>query len=157
MATNNYGDLIVCKGKEYYKNFQDLDEKDKFNYIMVFILTLLTLGFLDNLITYSVCLAYPIYKTVHVIVGKSANTELKNKWLIYWLVYSFTEFMSGILRVLPYYSVLRTTFLLLCFMPKPPTFPPKLLQYELSNKMKTFLKDNLQIIDEYVNKINRKN
>ena len=81
-------------------------------------LLLLMMGgahFIVDLVAY----LYPAYASVRAI--ESDGTEDDTQWLTYWLVFSLFKLMEGvadsILQYIPFYFVVKITFLVWCFYP----------------------------------------
>lgn len=65
---------------------------------------------------------YPVYASLKALKTKDADSEDDRQWLTYWIVYAFfcvfedfTDFLSDFI---PFYHLLKLSFLVWCFMPQ---------------------------------------
>lgn len=68
-----------------------------------------------NVITF----AYPVYASFASL--KTGKIEEEPKWLTYWILYALScvlDSMGLVHSVIPYFSLVRFIFLVLCFIPQ---------------------------------------
>ena len=77
------------------------------------------IGFLDKYITCLVGILLPTFFSIKAIESKEEDDD--KLWLTYWTIYavfSFLDLFAGwILKILPFYFIIKLVFLVWCFMP----------------------------------------
>ena len=77
------------------------------------------IGFLDRYITCLVAIVLPTFFSIKAIESKEEDDD--KLWLTYWTIYavfSFLDLFAGwILKILPFYFIIKLVFLVWCFMP----------------------------------------
>lgn len=77
------------------------------------------MGWFDKYITCIVGIVLPTYWSIKAIETKEGDDD--KQWLTYWSVYAcftFFDLFSGwILKIIPFYFILKLLFLVWCFMP----------------------------------------
>jgi len=77
------------------------------------------IGFLDRYITCLVAIVLPTFFSIKAIESKEEDDD--KLWLTYWTIYavfSFLDLFAGwILKILPFYFIIKLIFLVWCFMP----------------------------------------
>ena len=68
--------------------------------------------------------AYPVYASFASL--KEGKIEEEPKWLTYWILYALScvlDSMGLVHAVIPYFSLVRFIFLVLCFIPQVNVLP----------------------------------
>ena len=77
------------------------------------------IGFLDKYITCLVGILLPTFFSIKAIESKEEDDD--KLWLTYWTIYaifSFLDLFTGwILKIIPFYFIIKLVFLVWCFMP----------------------------------------
>ena len=77
------------------------------------------IGFLDKYITCLVGILLPTFFSIKAIESKEKDDD--KLWLTYWTIYaifSFLDLFTGwILKIIPFYFIIKLVFLVWCFMP----------------------------------------
>ena len=77
------------------------------------------IGFLDKYITCLVGILLPTFFSIKAIESKEEDDD--KLWLTYWTIYavfSFLDlFVGWILKIIPFYFIIKLVFLVWCFMP----------------------------------------
>lgn len=111
------------------------------------------IGIFDKYITCLVGIALPAFWSMKAI--ESPESDDDKLWLTYWAVYAvftfFDLFAGFILKILPFYFVIKLVFLVWCFMPN-----TKGALFIYNNIIKTFFKKYESKIDKGVNKFMKK-
>jgi receptor expression-enhancing protein 5/6 len=157
------------KFEEVLKSLEE-NTSIKKNYILIAFgssLSLIWFGILDKYLSYALTTFYPIFWSVKIIQKK--RMELDKLWLSYWTIFSIfyilDMFCNFISIIFPFYFLIRTLFLLWCFLPG---FEGGLILYNLafvkilkiSKKLKileTYKKDSLKAeIEDILNQTDEK-
>ena len=111
---------IVDKWKEIMKAIKEKTGIDGI-YVVLFLLVcviLVYLGIFGTLITNMVGTLYPGFSTIKTM---EKNPSKKKEWLTYWVVFGFfiiVDMFSGIImKIIPFYFVLKILFLIWMFLP----------------------------------------
>ena len=111
---------IVDKWKEIMKAIKEKTGIDGI-YVILFLLVcviLVYLGIFGTLITNMVGTLYPGFSTIKAM---EKNQAKKKEWLTYWVVFGFfiiVDMFSGIImKIIPFYFVLKILFLIWMFLP----------------------------------------
>ena len=111
---------IVDKWKEIMKAIKEKTGIDGI-YVVLFLLVcviLVYLGIFGTLITNMVGTLYPGFSTIKTM---ETNPSKKKEWLTYWVVFGFfiiVDMFSGIImKIIPFYFVLKILFLIWMFLP----------------------------------------
>ena len=111
---------IVDKWKEIMKAIKEKTGIDGI-YVILFLLVcvlLVYLGIFGTLITNMVGTIYPGFSTIKTM---ETNPAKKKEWLTYWVVFGFfiiVDMFSGIImKIIPFYFVLKILFLIWMFLP----------------------------------------
>ena len=111
---------IVDKWKEIMKAIKEKTGIDGI-YVVLFLLVcviLVYLGIFGTLITNMVGTLYPGFSTIKTM---ETNPAKKKEWLTYWVVFGFfiiVDMFSGIImKIIPFYFVLKILFLIWMFLP----------------------------------------
>lgn len=111
---------IVDKWKEIMKAIKEKTGIDGI-YVILFLLVcviLVYLGIFGTLITNMVGTIYPGFSTIKIM---ETNPKKKKEWLTYWVVFGFfiiIDMFSGlIMKIIPFYFVLKILFLIWMFLP----------------------------------------
>ena len=72
-----------------------------------------------------------------LFINKNKNKKDKDKWLMYWLIYSWLSAFENIFYIyyIPYYSFIKIIFLYVGFMPKNNMMDSLLGKYELTDSI----------------------
>ena len=77
------------------------------------------IGYLEKYITCIVGIVLPTYWSIKAIESNEGDDD--KQWLTYWAVYAvfdfFDLFVGFILKIIPFYYILKLVFLVWCFMP----------------------------------------
>ena len=110
---------LADKWKEINKSIKDTTGIDGI-FVIIFLsicVLLVYLGIFESLITSLVGTLYPGFSTIKAI-QKNKN---KKEWLTYWVIFGsfliFDMFSSIIIKVVPYYFVVKIIFLIWMFIP----------------------------------------
>ena len=111
------------------------------------------IGFLDKYITCLVGILLPTFFSIKAIESKEEDDD--KLWLTYWTIYaifSFLDLFTGwILKIIPFYFIIKLVFLVWCFMPNT---KGAIIVYD--KIIKPFFLKNEGIIDKYFNKLAEK-
>ena len=110
---------IADKWKEINKSIKDKTGIDGI-FVIIFLslcVLLVYLGIFESLITSLVGTLYPGFSTIKAI----QKNKDKKEWLTYWIIFGsfliFDMFSTIIIKVVPYYFVLKIIFLIWMFIP----------------------------------------
>ena len=77
------------------------------------------IGFLDKYITCLVGILLPTFFSIKAIESKEEDDD--KLWLTYWTIYALFSFLDlfvgWILKIIPFYFIIKLVFLVWCFMP----------------------------------------
>ena len=77
------------------------------------------IGYLEKYITCIVGIVLPTYWSIKAIESNEGDDD--KQWLTYWAVYAVFDFLDlfvgFILKIIPFYYILKLVFLVWCFMP----------------------------------------
>ena len=77
------------------------------------------IGFFEKYITCIVGIVLPTYWSIKAIESNEGDDD--KQWLTYWAVYAVFDFLDlfagFILKIIPFYYILKLVFLIWCFMP----------------------------------------
>jgi receptor expression-enhancing protein 5/6 len=77
------------------------------------------IGYLEKYITCIVGIVLPTYWSIKAIESNEGDDD--KQWLTYWAVYAVFDFLDlfagFILKIIPFYYILKLIFLIWCFMP----------------------------------------
>ena len=77
------------------------------------------IGFFEKYITCIVGIVLPTYWSIKAIESNEGDDD--KQWLTYWAVYAVFDFLDlfagFILKIIPFYYILKLIFLIWCFMP----------------------------------------
>ena len=77
------------------------------------------IGYLEKYITCIVGIVLPTYWSIKAIESNEPDDD--KQWLTYWAVYAVFDFLDlfagFILKIIPFYYILKLIFLIWCFMP----------------------------------------
>jgi receptor expression-enhancing protein 5/6 len=108
------------------------------------------IGFLDKYITCLVGILLPTFFSTEVIETKEEDHD--KLWLTYWTMYaifSFLDLFTGwILKIIPFYFIIKLVFLVWCFMPNT---KGAIIVYD--KFIKPFFLKNESKFDKIVNKL----
>lgn len=109
---------------DYIKN-QMLLIKRKTGIDGIYILTAFSIIFLmvyngifEKVLTNLVGTIYPLVKSIECLESNNSESE-KRFWLTYWIVFIIFSILDvvGIMRIIPFYFIIKLIFLLWCYMP----------------------------------------
>ena len=118
---NQQKNPIIKKIDEHLKIIVDKTGiKGKYIMIALGVSLLFTIiGFLDKYITCLVGILLPTFFSIKAIESKEEDDD--KLWLTYWTIYaifSFLDLFTGwILKIIPFYFIIKLVFLVWCFMP----------------------------------------
>ena len=116
-------------------------------------LFLTIIGFLDKYITCLVGILLPTFFSIKAIESKEEEDD--KLWLTYWTIYavfSFLDLFAGwILKIIPFYFIIKLIFLVWCFMPNT---KGAIIIYD--KVIKPFFLKNVNKFDKIVNKLMEK-
>jgi receptor expression-enhancing protein 5/6 len=108
------------------------------------------IGFLDKYITCLVGILLPTFFSIKAIESKEEDDD--KLWLTYWTIYALFSFLDlfvgWILKIIPFYFIIKLVFLVWCFMPNT---KGAIIVYD--KIIKPFFLKNEGIIDKYFNKL----
>ena len=82
-------------------------------------LIFVVIGYLEKYITCIVGIVLPTYWSIKAIESNEGDDD--KQWLTYWAVYAVFDFLDlfagFILKIIPFYYILKLIFLIWCFMP----------------------------------------
>ena len=108
------------------------------------------IGFLDKYITCLVGILLPTFFSIKAIESKEEDDD--KLWLTYWTIYavfSFLDlFVGWILKIIPFYFIIKLIFLVWCFMPNT---KGAIIVYD--KFIKPFFLKNESKFDKIVNKL----
>ena len=111
------------------------------------------IGFLDKYITCLVGILLPTFFSIKAIESKEEDDD--KLWLTYWTIYALFSFLDlfvgWILKIIPFYFIIKLVFLVWCFMPNT---KGAIIIYD--KIIKPFFLKNEGIIDKYFNKLAEK-
>jgi receptor expression-enhancing protein 5/6 len=111
------------------------------------------IGFLDKYITCLVGILLPTFFSIKAIESKEEDDD--KLWLTYWTIYALFSFLDlfvgWILKIIPFYFIIKLVFLVWCFMPNT---KGAIIVYD--KIIKPFFLKNEGIIDKYFNKLAEK-
>ena len=111
------------------------------------------IGFLDKYITCLVGILLPTFFSIKAIESKEEEDD--KLWLTYWTIYavfSFLDLFAGwILKIIPFYFIIKLIFLVWCFMPNT---KGAIIIYD--KVIKPFFLKNVNKFDKIVNKLMEK-
>jgi len=111
------------------------------------------IGFLDKYITCLVGILLPTFFSIKAIESKEEDDD--KLWLTYWTIYALFSFLDlfvgWILKIIPFYFIIKLVFLVWCFMPN--TKGAVIIYDKI---IKPFFLKNEGIIDKYFNKLAEK-
>ena len=152
---NQQKNPIIKKIDEHLKIIVDKTGiKGKYIMIALGVSLLFTIiGFLDKYITCLVGILLPTFFSIKAIESKEEDDD--KLWLTYWTIYaifSFLDLFTGwILKIIPFYFIIKLVFLVWCFMPNT---KGAIIVYD--KIIKPFFLKNEGIIDKYFNKLAEK-
>jgi receptor expression-enhancing protein 5/6 len=156
---------IINENLLRYKEIKMIYEKtgilpSYFVYILVFCLTFIFIGYLENYLTHLIATLYPMYISIKTLQNPESTKEDIIQWLTYWVVYSvfinFEGVFGALLQFIPFYFFIKVIFLLVLFLPQyngAAWFYDKLLK-NLFNKYENHI---IEMSNEVVKKISIKN
>ena len=119
--SNNQQNPILKKVDENLKIIVDKTGiQGKYIMIALGVALLFTIiGFLDKYITCLVGILLPTFFSIKAIESKEEDDD--KLWLTYWTIYALFSFLDlfvgWILKIIPFYFIIKLVFLVWCFMP----------------------------------------
>ena len=111
------------------------------------------IGYLEKYITCIVGIVLPTYWSIKAIESNEGDDD--KQWLTYWAVYAVFDFLDlfagFILKIIPFYYILKLIFLIWCFMPNT---QGALMVY--NHIIKKFFIKYENSLDKLVNKVMKK-
>jgi receptor expression-enhancing protein 5/6 len=150
----NQEELMKNVGKHLnlLKEKSKIDPKIVLGIILIGIL-LTVLGWFDKYITCIIGITLPTYWSIKAIESPEENDD--KQWLTYWSVYAVFSFLDlfakFILKIIPFYYVVKLIFLVWCFMPN-----TQGALFIYNKVLRNFFIKNEEILNKYVNKIMKK-
>ena len=150
----NQEELMKNVGKHLnlIKEKSKIDPKIVLGIIIIGIF-LTMLGWFDKYITCIIGITLPTYWSIKAIESPEENDD--KQWLTYWAVYAVFNFLDlfakFILKIIPFYYVVKLIFLVWCFMPN-----TQGALFIYNKILRNFFIKNEEILNKYVNKLMKK-
>ena len=150
----NQEELMKNVGKHLnlIKEKSKIDPKIVLGIIIIGIF-LTMLGWFDKYITCIIGITLPTYWSIKAIESPEENDD--KQWLTYWAVYAVFNFLDlfakFILKIIPFYYVVKLIFLVWCFMPN-----TQGALFIYNKVLRNFFIKNEEILNKYVNKLMKK-
>jgi receptor expression-enhancing protein 5/6 len=150
----NQEELMKNVGKHLnlIKEKSKIDPKIVLGIIIIGIF-LTMLGWFDKYITCIIGITLPTYWSIKAIESPEENDD--KQWLTYWAVYAVFNFLDlfakFILKIIPFYYVVKLIFLVWCFMPN-----TQGALFIYNKILRNFFIKNEELLNKYVNKLMKK-
>lgn len=137
LSTSDHPFVVVARTQwSKFRSLEDSQQMMAFSFVFV---CLMAFGLLDNLIFGFICLCYPTWATLTSVTPESVKfkNDSSSQWAVYWIVFSWLSIFEYYLPLynIPYYTVVKTLALFVCFMPKPNTISKLTEKYSLTNQL----------------------